>query len=206
MHDRLPLVAILRGITPTEIVSVGEALVAAGIQYIEVPLNSPDPYSSIEMLVAACGADAVCGAGTVMSVDQVDKLAALESKLVVSPHLDESIVETALANNMMVLPGIATVTEAIKAINAGASALKLFPAGDLGANYLSSICEILPGGTDVIAVGHIGVDNLHEFWRAGANGFGIGSGLYKSGDSAEQVFEKAKTYVSMVQRLVAGEE
>ena len=201
----LPLVAILRGVRPTEITAVGEALVTAGVEYIEVPLNSPDPFSSIEMLLAACGEDAVCGAGTVMSVEQVKKLADIGAELVVSPHIDPVLVETALEHEMLVLPGVATATEMLTAIAAGASNLKLFPAGDLGAGYLASLRAVIPPGIKVFAVGNIGEDELEEYWAAGARGFGIGSGLYRPGDSAELVFEKAKRYVEKV-RTIAFED
>lgn len=204
-NPETPLVAILRGIKPTEIVAVGEALVAAGVTYIEVPLNSPDPFSSIEMLVAACGSDAICGAGTVMNVEQIDQLKRLGARLIVSPHIDEALVEAALEKDMMVFPGVATITEALRATQAGATHLKFFPAGDLGSRYLSSIREVMPKNVKVFAVGHVGEDDLAEFWRAGANGFGIGSGLYRPGDSPEQVYARAKSYVQVVKSILKEE-
>lgn len=204
--DAPPLIAILRGIKPTEIVPVGESLVAAGIKYIEVPLNSPDPFTSIEMLLAACGNEATCGAGTVTSLEQLDRLTQLGAKLVVSPHLDEQLVEAATSENMMVLPGVATVTEAYRAIAAGATDLKLFPAGDIGANFLSSIREVLPVNVNVYAVGRIAEADLPAFWQAGATGFGIGSGLYRPGDNPDQVYSRAQNYVAAVSRLVEGDK
>lgn len=202
MNDALPLVAILRGIQPQEVVEVGKSLVDAGIQAIEVPLNSPVPFSSIERLIEACGSDAMCGAGTVTSVDQVDKLAELGAKLVVSPHTNPNLIEAALGHEMMVLPGVATATEAFTAIAAGATKLKLFPAGDLGGAYVKSLCEVIPKTIQVLAVGHLTQENLSQFWQSGARGFGIGSGIYKPGDSPKDVSEKAKGYVEIVRELV----
>lgn len=195
---RLPLVAILRGITPKEIVSVGEALVAAGVEMIEVPLNSPDPFSSIEMLVAACGEHAMCGAGTVTTVEQIERLNDIGAELVVSPHTNEALVTTAIELEMTVMPGVVTPTEAMAAIDAGAEHLKLFPAGDLGPGYLGSIKEILPKRVKVFAVGRIGIDDLRTYWDAGAQGFGIGSGLYRPGDTAKDVAAKAARYVELM--------
>ena len=200
-ENRLPLIAILRGITSREIVGIGEALVGAGVEYIEVPLNSPDPFSSIEMLIASCGQHAVCGAGTVLTVEQVERLANSGAKLVVSPHTNEKLIAAAVEKSMLVYPGVATVSEAIRAIDAGAEQLKLFPAGDIGAGYLSSIKEVLPKRVPLYAVGRIGLQELELFWRAGARGFGIGSGLYRPGDKPAEVAHKAEQYVTRVKEL-----
>jgi 2-dehydro-3-deoxyphosphogalactonate aldolase len=205
LTSELPLIAILRGVKPTEITSVAEALVTAGIKYIEVPLNSPEPFSSIEMLVAACGDDAVCGAGTVMSVEQVNRLSEIGAQLIVSPHLDPEIVEASLNKDMLVFPGVATATEALTAVAAGATHLKLFPAGDLGSRFLGSVREVIPKQVKIFAVGHIGANEFDKFWSAGASGFGIGSGLYRPGDSAEAVFERAKQYVAIMKTLASGD-
>ncbi len=196
-----PLIAILRGIKPDEIVAVANSLVEAGIKYIEVPLNSPEPFVSIEKLIAAVGDVAVCGAGTVMTANQVEQLSNLGAKLVVSPHTDEDIIATAVRHDLLVLPGVATATEAFTAIRAGARHLKLFPAGDLGARYLSSLIDVLPTNVKVIAVGHIGIAEIDEFWQAGAGGFGIGSGMYRPGDSPEDVGKKARSYVTRMKQL-----
>ena len=202
MIEAMPLVAILRGIQPQEVVEVGLSLLEAGIQAIEVPLNSPEPFRSIERLVEACGGEAICGAGTVTSVDQVDKLVEIGAKLVVSPHTDPNLIEAVVAHEAIVLPGVATATEAFTAIGAGATKLKLFPAGDLGSAYVKSLCEVIPKTIQVFAVGHLTQENLSQFWQSGARGFGIGSGIYKPGDSAEVVFQKAKGYVEVVRELV----
>jgi 2-dehydro-3-deoxyphosphogalactonate aldolase len=201
----LPLIAILRGVTPDDIESVAAALVSAGVEYIEVPLNSPDPLRSIEILSRQFGEQALCGAGTVMSVTEIDTIASLGSKLIVSPHIDEALVQAAVAKNLLVFPGVATITEALTAIRAGARHLKLFPAGDLGASYLKSISAVLPEGVSVFAVGGIGPDDLSDFWQAGARGFGIGTGLYRPGMPVDEIEDRAKQYVDLVGTLASGE-
>lgn len=200
--EPLPLVAILRGIKPTEVVDVANSLVEAGIRYIEVPLNSPEAFASIEMLIAAVGDDAVCGAGTVMTTEEVVKLANLGARLVVSPHTDEQLIAAAHQRDLLVLPGVATATEAFTAIQAGATHLKMFPAGVLGARYLASLMDVLPNAVKVFAVGNIGAPDLDEFWLAGARGFGIGSGLFRPGDTPDAVFTKAKRFVDQLSNIL----
>lgn len=200
-ENKLPLIAILRGITLQEVEPVSKALFDAGVRYIEIPLNSPDPFTSIEALASLMGQRAICGAGTVMSVADIERVANCGGKLIVSPHINVELVTAALARDMLVFPGVATVTEAIAAIDAGATHLKLFPAGDLGAGYLKSIHAVLPENVSVYAVGGIDLEDLDAFWRAGARGFGIGSGLYQPGMAASRVFELAAQYVRAVERL-----
>lgn len=201
----LPLIAILRGITRDEVEPVCDALVKAGIGYLEIPLNSPDPLASIARLVELHGADACCGAGTVKTVDEVRAIARLGGKLIVSPHIDSEIVAETLAHNMLSFPGVATATEALAAVRAGTKHLKMFPAGDLGSGYLKSIRAVLPADIQVFAVGNIDLDNLERFWRAGASGFGIGSGLYQPGLHADEVYRRACLYVEAVERLLESE-
>ena len=198
----LPLIAILRGITLEEVEPISNALVAAGVRYLEIPLNSPDPLPSIERLVLLHGKQAQCGAGTVKTVEEVDMVARAGGTLIVSPHIDVEIVTESLARNMTVFPGVATATEALMAIRAGATRLKLFPAGDLGSGYLKSISAIMPNAVEVFAVGNIGLDDLERFWQAGASGFGIGSDLYRPGSDAEKVYDQACRYVAAVERLL----
>jgi 2-dehydro-3-deoxyphosphogalactonate aldolase len=197
----LPLIAILRGITLQEVEPISKALFDAGVRYIEIPLNSPDPFTSIETLTGIMGHQAICGAGTVMSVTDIERVANCGGKLIVSPHINVDLVAAALARDMIVFPGVATVTEAITAIDAGATHLKLFPAGDLGAGYLKSIHTVLPANVSIYAVGGIDLDDLGAFWNAGARGFGIGGGLYRPGMAASRVFELATQYVRAVERL-----
>ena len=202
VHEPLPLVAILRGIKPAEVVDVANSLLEAGVRYIEVPLNSPEAFASIEMLVAAVGDDAVCGAGTVMTTDEVAKLADLGAKLLVSPHTDERLIAAAVEQNLLVLPGVATPTEAFTAIRAGATHLKLFPAGVLGSPFLASLMDVLPKAVKVFAVGHIGASDLEAFWLAGARGFGIGSGLYRPGDTPDAIYTKTKSFVDQLSHIL----
>ncbi|MFT4633148.1 MAG: 2-dehydro-3-deoxyphosphogalactonate aldolase [Candidatus Azotimanducaceae bacterium] len=201
-QDNLPLIAILRGITLPEIEPVSRALFDAGVRYIEIPLNSPDPFTSIEALTAYIGDEAICGAGTVMTVTDIERVASCGGKLIVSPHTNVKLIAAALARELLVFPGVATATEAITAVDAGATHLKLFPAGDLGAGYLKSIRVVLPADVHVYAVGGIGLDDLGAFWNSGAKGFGIGSGVYRPGMAASQVFELATQYVRAVESLI----
>jgi len=201
-QDNLPLVAILRGITLQEVEPVSRALFEAGVRYIEIPLNSPEPFTSIEALTGLMGERAICGAGTVMSVTDVERVANCGGKLIVSPHTNVELIAAALSRDMLVFPGVATVTEAVAAIDAGATHLKLFPAGDLGAGYLKSVHAVLPTQVSVYAVGGIGLDDLGAFWSAGARGFGIGGGVYRPGMDAGRVFDLATQYVRAVECLI----
>tara|TARA_R110002110_G_scaffold247241_7_gene463581 strand:+ start:373 stop:987 length:615 start_codon:yes stop_codon:yes gene_type:complete len=202
--NELPLIAILRGITLDEVEPVTNALVAAGVCYLEIPLNSPAPLRSIERMIELHGAKAYCGAGTVQTVAEVNEVAGLGGRLIVSPHLDVEIVKATRAQNMLSLPGVATITEALMAIRAGAKQLKLFPAGDLGSGYLKSISAVLPAEVRVFAVGNIGLDDLQSFSLAGASGFGIGSGLYQPGLDPERVYRQAEQYVKAIEQLVSN--
>jgi len=203
--EHLPLIAILRGITLSEVEPVSRALFEAGIRYIEIPLNSPAPFPSIEALVALYGDRALCGAGTVTTLDEVKRLFECGGKLSVSPHTDPQLIKAGLDRRLMVFPGVATITEAMTAIGAGATCLKLFPAGDLGVGYLKSISAVIPSNIPIFAVGNIGLEALPSFWQAGARGFGIGGGVYKPGLPAVQVRELACQYVAAVKALVEEE-
>lgn len=204
-NKHLPLIAILRGITLPEVEPVSKALFEAGIRYIEIPLNSPDPFPSIAALVALYGDRALCGAGTVTTIDDVERLVECGAKLSVSPHTDGQLIKAGLDGGLVVFPGVATITEAMAAIGAGATGLKLFPAGDLGVGYLKSISAVMPRNIPIFAVGNIGLQDLASFWQAGARGFGIGGGIYKPGMPAVQVHELALQYVAAVKALVEDE-
>jgi 2-dehydro-3-deoxyphosphogalactonate aldolase len=202
--NELPLIAILRGITLDEVEPVTNALVAAGVRYLEIPLNSPAPLRSIERMIELHGANTYCGAGTVQTVAEVNAIADLGGKLIVSPHLDTEIVAATLTRNMLSFPGVATITEALTAIRVGANQLKLFPAGDLGSGYLKSISAVLPDEVCVFAVGNIGLEDLESFSLAGASGFGIGSGLYRPGVDPDQVFRQAEQFVKAIEQLFSS--
>jgi len=190
-----PVVAILRGVKPNEVVGVGEALVAAGIRLIEVPLNSPDPIEGIRRLVEAMGNRALCGAGTVLEPSMVDAVASVGGKLLVTPNVNPAVIARGVELSMEPIPGFATPTEAFTAVAAGAKRLKLFPATGFGTGYLKAIREVLPAGVKAWAVGGTGAANIGEWLAAGAEGIGVGGALYKAGDDAATVGARAKALV-----------
>ena len=191
---RWPLVAILRGIRPAESLDIGAALVEAGFCIVEVPLNSPEPFASILRLSKRFGDKVLVGAGTVTDWEQVPKVADAGGRIIVMPHADERIIEAARRRNMFVVPGFATATEAFRMIEAGADGLKLFPAEAYPAKALKAFRAVLPGNVPVLPVGGITPGNMREYWDAGASGFGLGSALYKPGDSAAKVAQAAADF------------
>lgn len=191
-----PVVAILRGIGPADAPPVGTALVEAGIRLIEVPMNSPDPFDSIEILQRDLGADALIGAGTVQTIAQVDRLADSGARLMVTPHVDPALIEHAVRLGLEVMPGFLSLSEAFAAIRAGARRLKLFPASAMGGGYLGAIREVLPRDIAVWAVGGTGAANIGDWLKAGAAGLGVGGSLFKPGDTAHVVRERADALVA----------
>lgn len=191
--QRLPLVAILRGLTPDESEPVGTALVEAGWLLIEVPLNSPRPLDSIARLARAFP-QAVVGAGTVRTVDEVRAVQAAGGRLIVSPHADPAVVREAVRLGLLSVPGVATPTEAFAALDAGATALKLFPAEMIPPAAVKALCAVLPPSTPLLPVGGIGPDTMAAYRAAGASGFGIGSALYRPGRAAHEVAVAAREF------------
>ena len=191
-----PLIAILRGVTPAEATPITAALIDAGITKIEVPLNSPDPFDSIKAMVDAHGQDATIGAGTVLSVEDVGRVAQAGGKLIVSPNCDQRVIVATKTAGMQSWPGVMTPTECFAALKAGADGLKIFPASLLGPEGIKAIRAILPKGTLVYAVGGAGADNFAEWMAATADGFGIGSALYKPAFSAADVGARARDMVT----------
>lgn len=189
---RCPLVAILRGITPDQAVPVGQVLVDAGFAIIEVPLNSPDPEASIARLAENFGDRALIGAGTVLDPARVATIAQAGGKLIVMPHADGAVVRAAKAAGLLAVPGIATPTEAFAMLAAGADALKLFPAEAFAPAVLKAMLAVLPNGVAILPVGGIDTSNIAAWRQAGAAGFGIGSAIYKPGDTPATVTAKAK--------------
>ena len=192
----LPLVAVLRGITPKEIEAVGEALTENGFRILEVPLNSPDAFDSIARLARRFGERCLTGAGTVVQVADVARVAAAGGMLIVMPHGDVAIVREAKRRGLVCLPGVATPTEAFAVLGAGADGLKMFPAEQLPPASLKAWRAVLPRDVLVFPVGGIRPDNMAPYWAVGADGFGTGSNLYTPGAPVEQIRTVAASYAA----------
>lgn len=196
--DQVPLVAILRGVTPDRVVETGEALYEAGIRAIEVPLNSPDPFRGIEKLCAALGRKCLCGAGTVLDTDQVERARDAGAELIVAPNTDIGVIARAARHGLVVMPGFATATEAFAAIAAGATRLKLFPASSHGAAHLRALKTVLPHGVKVFAVGGVAPGQMREWIAAGAAGFGIGSDIFKPEYTTEEIAARTRKAIEAI--------
>ena len=192
--DSLPLVAILRGLNPEEALGVGLAIVNAGFHILEVPLNSPDPLRSIQILAKAFP-NALVGAGTVTTAQQVRDIKAAGGQLIISPHLDDHVVCEAVNLGLISMPGVATPSEAFRAIGLGAHGLKLFPAEMINPSVVKSMRAVLPSHIRLIPVGGIGTHNMADYRKSGASGFGIGSALFAPGKSAQAVGHSAAAFV-----------
>lgn len=193
--QQLPLVAILRGLTPAEAPAIGQALTQAGFGLLEVPLNSPQPLDSIAAL-AAQHPEQLIGAGTVMRAADVRNVQAAGGRLIISPHFDVEVVHEALRLDLACMPGVATPSEALAALRAGAHALKLFPAEMIGPSVVKALRAVLPPTVPLLPVGSITPDNMAAYRQAGASGFGIGSALYRPGRSAEQTAQAAQAFIA----------
>lgn len=190
------VIAILRGVTPDAVEGIGAALIEAGIDRIEVPLNSPDPVDSIARLARAFGSVAQIGAGTVLTVEEVAAVADVGGRMIVSPNTDSAVIRATRAAGLDSFPGVFTPSECFAALAAGATGLKVFPASIMGTEGLKAIRAVLPPGTDVYAVGGVGAADFADWRQAGAAGFGIGSALYKPGDDAAAVAARAHAIVA----------
>lgn len=202
MTERIPwpalrrnLVAILRGLQPHEAEAIGDVLVEAGFEAIEVPLNSPDPFESIGRLAMRLPSSVLVGAGTVLSPDAVRRVADVGGRLMVSPNVDPAVIAAAAARNMVTMPGVFTPTEAFAALGAGASALKFFPASALGAGGIAAVRAVLPKDTVIGAVGGVSDADFAAYAKAGVTAFGLGSSLYKPGFTAAEVATRAAAAV-----------
>lgn len=203
--DPLPLVAILRGITPGEAADVGDVLVEAGFRILEVPLNSPDALRSIDIMQERFGDRALVGAGTVLSPARVDEVAAAGGKIIVMPHADVAVIRAAKAAGLYCLPGVSTPTEAFAALDAGADALKIFPAELIGPHVLKAWRAVLPKDLALLPVGGIEPGNMAVYVAAGANGFGIGGALYAPGRSLSDTTTRAQAFAQAWTALAATE-
>ena len=192
----LPLVAILRGVTPAKIEGVADALFGAGFRAIEVPLNSPEPLKSIEILAKQFGDRCLTGAGTVLSVEQADQVASAGGKLMVTPNTNTSVIARGVAKGLTVMPGFYTPSEGFAAIAAGAKYLKLFPASTGGIGHLQAMLAVLPKNFPVYAVGGVGAGNMSEWRKAGAAGFGLGSELFKPDFTDADIATRAGMWVA----------
>jgi len=187
-----PVIAILRGITPAEAEPIAAALIENGIDRIEVPLNSPDPFDSIGAMAKAFGNDAQIGAGTVLTTENAQRVADVGCQMIVSPNADADVIAKTKELGLASYPGVLTPTECFTALSAGADGLKFFPAFLIGLDGLKAVRAVLPPATECYMVGGVGADDFATWVKGGASGFGIGSSLYKPGDSAQVVATRAK--------------
>ena len=191
-----PLVAIIRGVTPGEAVAIGEVLYEEGIRIIEVPLNSPDPLESIRLIAGALGDRALVGAGTVLDPADVRRVAEAGGRLIISPNTYTPVIEATVAAGLVSMPGYFTPSEAFEAVRAGAHSLKLFPAEAASPTVVKGQLAVLPKHIPLLVVGGITPGNMRPYLEAGAKGFGLGSGLYKPGQTPEQVRLQAQAYIA----------
>jgi len=198
--DECPLIAIIRGVTPDDAEAIGEAIWGGGIRIIEVPLNSPDPLRSIERIAAKFGDRALVGAGTVLRPQQVEEVKSAGGRIIVAPDANTDVIAATAAAGLVSCPGYFTASEAFAAIRAGAHGLKLFPAEGASPAALKGQLAVLPKDIPVLPVGGISPDNMQPWLTAGASGFGLGSGLYKPGQSPAETLKKAQAYVAGVKR------
>ncbi len=201
----MPIVAILRGIEPREAVAVGEALVAAGITILEVPLNSPQPLDSIGALVRALGDRASIGAGTVLDPEGVDAVAGVGGQIIVSPNMDVAVIRRSRERGMVSLPGCFTPTEAFAALKAGAHAVKLFPGELVTPNVAKAMAAVLPKKTRLLVVGGVSADAIADWRGSVVQGFGIGSSLFKPGDAPAEIGKRARALTQAIRGFADGE-
>ncbi len=194
----MPVVAILRGVRPEEIEAVGEAIIAEGITILEVPLNSPDPFASIQIMARCFAGRAIIGAGTVLNSTDVARCKDAGSQLIVSPNMRPDVIEATVAGGMISAPGCLSPSEAFAALDAGAHAVKLFPGELVPPSGVKAMRAVLPPKAKMLVVGGVTTENLSAYRNAGATGFGIGGSIYRAGDSAAKVGDNAKAFADML--------
>ena len=198
--DQCPLIAIVRGITPDDVEAIGHAILRSGIRVIEVPLNSPQPLKSIELLAKKFGDQLLVGAGTVLDPGEVERVKSVGGRIIVSPNINEQVIMASASAGLISCPGFFTPTEAFRAIRAGANGLKLFPAEGATPKVLGAQLAVLPKDVPILIVGGVKPETMRPWVDAGASGFGLGTGLYKPGQSAEETLDKARAYISALKR------
>ena len=196
---QMPLIAILRGIAPQEAGGVSTALVNGGIKFMEVTLNSPNWQSSLEIMNDRHGDEIILGAGTVIQVEQVERLADIGVKVIISPNMDADIIKATKARAMLSIPGCYTPSECFQALKFGADILKIFPADNLGVSHINALQAVLPRGSRICPTGGVSLSNMQSFQKAGVFAMGMGSALYKPKKPTEEVEETAKQFVSAYQ-------
>jgi 2-dehydro-3-deoxyphosphogalactonate aldolase len=202
--EKMPLIAILRGISPAEAIPVTDLLFEEGFTIVEVPMNSPQPLDSIGQIAKAYGSRMLVGAGTVMSAEVVKAVAGVGGRLIVAPHFDPEVVKAAKAAGLYCTPGVLTPSEAFAALKCGADGLKIFPAEACPPAVIKAIRAVLPKDAKVVPVGGISEKNMADYWKVNANGFGIGSNLYKSGKSLDDIRAAAKALVATARQFMAA--
>ena len=201
-QTKIPLIAILRGVTPEEALAHVGAVINAGFDAVEIPLNSPRWQQSIPAIVEAFGEQALIGAGTVLQPEQVDELAKMGCRLIVTPNIQADVIRRAVGYGMTGCPGCATATEAFTALDAGAQALKVFPSSAFGPDYIKALKAVLPPEIPVFAVGGVTPENLSQWIDAGCAGAGLGSDLYRAGQSVERTAQQATAFVKAYREAV----
>lgn len=202
--EKMPLIAILRGIKPEEAIPVTDLLFEEGFTIVEVPMNSPDPLDSIKAISASYGDRMLVGAGTVMSADAVNAIADVGGRLIVAPHFDPEVVTAAKARGLYCTPGVQTPSEAFAALKCGADGLKVFPAEACPPVVIKAIRAVLPKDVKVVPVGGISEKNMADYWKVNANGFGIGSNLYKAGKTLDEIRAAAKSLVAAANEFMSA--
>lgn len=198
------LVAILRGLKPDETAEAVTVLVEAGFEAIEIPLNSPDPFQSIRIAVDTAPQSCLIGAGTVLTTDDVDRLADVGGRLMVSPNVDVEVIRRAGSHSMVTMPGVLSPTEALSAVKAGASGLKFFPASVLGPSGIAAIKSVLPPQTEIGAVGGVSHREFADYRAVGVRTFGLGSSLYKPGMNSDDIAERARSTIATYDDVFGG--
>jgi len=201
-QTKLPLIAILRGITPEEALAHVGAVIDAGFDAVEIPLNSPQWEKSLPSIIDTWGDKALIGAGTVLKPEQVDQLHRMGARLIVTPNIQPEVIRRAVSYGMTVCPGCATASEAFTALDAGAQALKVFPSSAFGPDYIKALKAVLPPEIPVFAVGGVTPENLAQWLNAGCAGAGLGSDLYRAGQTVERTAQQAKAFVKAYREAV----